>query len=358
MTLALPDPTFWRDRRVLVTGHTGFKGAWLTCWLQRVGAEVMGVSLAEPVTSPSLWEQLALQGLCDVRDDVSQPGPWRAAVTRFAPEVVLHLAAQPLVSVGWREPTRTFAVNVGGTAQVLDLVAQLPSVAATVVVTTDKVYDPQQRPPHREGDPLGGRDPYSASKAAAELVVGAWPAGSPRGTARAGNVIGGGDWAPDRLLPDLVRAWSAGRSVELRNPGGVRPWQHVLEPLRGYLLYAEALAAAASVPAALNLGPSDAQAVAVQDVVELAAQVWRACGHELTQPPWTVADSAAYEETSLLTLDSRLAGEALGWRSVLDWEGAVRMTLAWYDAVDRGAAPADLVHAQLADYEQRVGDAT
>lgn len=350
----LPAPAFWRGKRVLVTGHTGFKGAWLTCWLRRLGATVIGVSLPEPVSAPALWDQLGLDGVEDVRADLTRDGAWAEAVREFSPQVVLHLAAQPLVSVGWREPARTFDVNVQGTVQVLQLVDGLPAVEASVLVTTDKVYDPRNPPSYAEGAPLGGHDPYSASKAAAELVVGAWPQGSPRGTARAGNVIGGGDWARDRLLPDLVRAWRAGEPAALRNPQAVRPWQHVLEPLRGYLLYAQELAQGRQLPPALNLGPSSAQAVPVDALVRFAADTWREQGGELPDPAWTYSDAPTFAETSLLTLDSTLAQDVLGWTSVLDWRAAVRLTLEWHHALDRGAAAADLVNGQLHSYEVAV----
>ena len=254
---ALPDPVFWEGRRVLLTGHTGFKGSWLTCWLQALGADVMGISLPEPVSEPSLWEQLGMDGIADVRADVTG-GDWLPTAREFAPSVIFHLAAQPLVSVGHEQPARTFEVNVQGTVRMLDFATSLESVAGTLVITTDKVYDPSQTPPHDERHSFGGREPYSASKAAAEIVVAGWPQmRSARATARAGNVIGGGDWAENRLLPDLVRAWAAGRAPELRRPHGVRPWQHVLEPLRGYLVFAEALAEGRDLPSGLNCGPVD-----------------------------------------------------------------------------------------------------
>lgn len=353
----LPDPAFWTGKRVLVTGHTGFKGAWLTCWLRRLGSTVLGVSLPEPVSAPSLWEGLRLDDVRDVRGDVARPGTLTAAVQGFSPQVVLHLAAQPLVSVGWTDPATTFATNVLGTVRVLELVDALPDVLASVIVTTDKVYDPRYRPPYREDAALGGHDPYSASKAAAELVTGAWPAGPPRGTVRAGNVIGGGDWARDRLLPDLVRAWVAGAPAALRNPQSVRPWQHVLEPLRGYLLYAQALAEGRTVPSALNLGPSDVQAVPVEALVQLAADDWRERGHTLPEPAWTFVEAPAFSETAVLTLDSALARDVLRWASVLDWQSAVRLTLEWHDAAVRGAAPAELVERQLVQYEAAVAAA-
>jgi CDP-glucose 4,6-dehydratase len=269
---------------------------------------------------------------------------------------VLHLAAQSLVSVGYDEPGRTFDVNVLGTVRVLEWISSRDDVAAALVITTDKVYDPERaEPPHSESNPLGGHEPYSASKAAAEIVVAGWPETSAaRATARAGNVIGGGDWATDRLLPDLVRAWSVGASPELRRPQGVRPWQHVLEPLRGYLLYAEALARGRDVPPALNLGPAEQQSVPVVELVAFAAEEWARLGGTLPEPAWSVSEGPHFAETGVLMLDSQLAAEQLGWVSVLDWKGAVALTLAWYHAALSGVPAGELVQRQLAAYSSMV----
>jgi CDP-glucose 4,6-dehydratase len=355
LTQPLPDPAFWRGRRVLLTGHTGFKGSWLTCWLRGLGARVMGISLPALPTDPSLWQQLGLTDVIDTRGDITT-GDWTARVREFSPEIVLHLAAQSLVSVGYEQPGRTFEVNVMGTARVLEWVSQLEGVMATLVITTDKVYDPAYPAPHDESHPLGGREPYSASKAAAEIVVAGWPpTTSPRATARAGNVIGGGDWALDRLLPDLVRAWAAGVPPTLRRPEGVRPWQHVLEPLRGYLLYAEALARWGDLAPGLNFGPADQQSVPVATLVAYAAEEWRRLGGPLPDPAWTESSGERFAETGVLTLDSRLAAEQLGWTSVLDWKAAVTLTLEWYHAAMCGVPVAELVDRQLAEYASMVG---
>jgi CDP-glucose 4,6-dehydratase len=351
----MPDPLFWAGRRVLLTGHTGFKGSWLTCWLRALDADVMGISLPEPPTEPSLWEQLGLIGVADMRADITT-GDWIARAREFAPSVIFHLAAQPLVSVGYEQPARTFEVNVQGTASVLEFAAALASVEATLVITTDKVYDPAQTPPHDERHAFGGREPYSASKAAAEIVVAGWPRmPSARATARAGNVIGGGDWAANRLLPDLVRAWVAGSSVPLRRPQGVRPWQHVLEPLRGYLVFAQALAEGHTLPPGLNFGPADRQSISVAELTAFAADAWQRLGRHLPEPAWTASPSDEFEETGELTLDSRLAAEQLGWSSVLDWQTAVTLTLEWYAGADSGETPAALVARQLAAYSALVG---
>jgi CDP-glucose 4,6-dehydratase len=346
---AFPDPGTWAGRRVLVTGNTGFKGSWLTYWLERLGAEVLGLSLAEPPSEPSLWEEMALD-VDTIRGDICEP-EWVGRVRDFRPEVVFHLAAQPIVAEGYRSPGRTFDTNVSGVARVLESLRDLPGLLALVVVTTDKVYDPRQPGPHDEGHFLGGRDPYSASKAAAELVCGSWPdAGLPLVTARAGNVVGGGDWAVDRLVPDLVRAWSSGTTLTLRDPSGVRPWQHVLEPLRGYLLYAEALMAGRPVSGALNFGPTAADMVAVGDIVDFSAAVW-AGGRGLDAPmPWASTAQRPYAETAFLTLSSDRAARELGWTGLLHWQETVAMTLAWYQSHLAGTSAVRLVGDDLAGY--------
>src|SRR5918999_2237777 len=240
----MPDPAFWQGRRVWLTGHTGFKGAWLALWLQSLGAEVHGFS-AGPVSEPSLYELAGVaSGMAgDVRGDVRSRSELRAAVARAQPDVVIHMAAQALVRRGFEHPAETFAINVNGTAKVLDAVRERAEPRAVVVVTSDKCY--RGEGPFREDDPLGGDDPYSASKAAQEHVAAAYRAlGLPIATVRAGNVIGGGDWAPDRLVADCMRAALSGEPVAVRAPESVRPWQHVLCPLDGYLAVAQRLRAA------------------------------------------------------------------------------------------------------------------
>jgi CDP-glucose 4,6-dehydratase len=240
----------------------------------------------------------------------------------------------------------------------MDLVADLDDLIATLVITTDKVYDPMQPAPHSEEHHLGGVDPYSASKAAAELVVRSWPrSAAPRATARAGNVIGGGDWADGRLVPDLVHAWGKGDLVVLRCPTGVRPWQHVLEPLRGYLTYAEALASGRDMPPALNFGPADGQSVAVAELVGFAAETWRGLGGSVPGSGWAPASEPQYEETAELTLDSRLAADRLGWVSALHWQEAVALSLEWYLGLSSGTDASVLVRGQLRSYAARILEA-
>jgi len=315
---------FWEGRRVLVTGHTGFKGAWLTLWLHALGARVAGFA-TDPPTTPSLFEAARVGELVDdVRGDVRDAGAVQEAVRRTRPDLVFHLAAQAIVRAALEDPAGTFAVNVLGTAHVLDAARD----AAVVCVTSDKCYAPGGGP-HREGDALGGDDPYSASKAAQELVARAYRSslGVRVATARAGNVIGGGDWARDRLLPDLVRARESGLPVVLRHPDAMRPWQHVLDPLAGYLRLAERLHGSAEWAAAWNFGPADAQPV--RWIVERVRERWPLAVE--------VVDPGDAVEAPALRLDASAARERLGWTPRMDASAAVAATVSWYDEVGAGS---------------------
>jgi CDP-glucose 4,6-dehydratase len=317
-----PDLSFWRGRRVLVTGHTGFKGAWLTLWLHALGADVTGFS-GPPPTTPSLFELARVGELCDDRrGDVRDAEA--VATAADGAEIVFHLAAQPIVRAALEDPAATFAINVVGTAHVLASARE----AAVVCVTSDKCYAPGEGP-HREGDPLGGADPYSASKAAQEHVAAAYrdALGVRVATARAGNVIGGGDWGRDRLLPDLVRARESGDAVTLRHPDAVRPWQHVLDPLAGYLLLAERLSAAPEFGAAWNFGPADADTVG--QVVDHVRERWP-LDVRVVAPGDTV-------EAPALRLDASKARERLGWEPRFDLPAALAATVFWHDRVRDGA---------------------
>jgi CDP-glucose 4,6-dehydratase len=319
-----PDLSFWRGRRVLVTGHTGFKGAWLTLWLDALGARVTGFS-GPPPTDPSLFALADVGSACDDRrGDVCSLADVSAAVAAARPEIVFHLAAQAIVRVALEDPAGTYETNVIGTEHVLDAARD----AAIVCVTSDKCYVPGEAA-HREGDRLGGRDPYSASKAAQELVAAARRADGVRvATARAGNVIGGGDWGRDRLVPDLVRARDFGVPVVLRHPEAVRPWQHVLDALAGYLLLAERLHASSEWAEPWNFGPDGVETVGW--VVERVSARW-GLAVEVVPP----ADAV---EAPALRLDSTKARSRLGWEPRLDLAAALDATVSWHDEVRNGAA--------------------
>lgn len=348
-----PSPSFWHGRRVLVTGHTGFKGSWLCAWLEQLGAEVVGLSLAKRETQPNLRDELGLGSVIEIEADITRDG-WQTEAFEFQPEIVFHLAAQALVPVGYAEPLRTFATNIHGTALVLDALARANSAMAVVMVTTDKVYDIRQPLPFAETAFFGGADPYSASKAAMELVVHSWPSlPCPVATARAGNVIGGGDWSADRLLPDLVRRFAAGEQLVLRRPTAVRPWQHVLEPLRGYLILAEALVDHPTISRAFNLGPDESQCVSVADVVEFGAEYWGE-RTDTAAPSWSSHPEPPIKETELLVLNSSLAMDQLGWTNALNWRSAVRLTIDWHLRHASGAPARDLVSAEINEYVRAV----
>lgn len=332
MTIGI-DEDFWRGRRVLLTGHTGFKGGWMSLWLERLGATVRGVALL-PDSQPSLFETARIAGgLNSLIADVRDPAAIDAAVLDFAPSVVIHMAAQPLVRRGYEAPQETFATNLMGTVNVLDAVRRQPRPATTLIVTTDKVYENLEHgEAYRESDRLGGRDPYSASKACAELAVKAYfasylkGAGAAVGVARAGNVIGGGDWSSDRLLPDLLSAFARGEAAVLRNPAAVRPWQHVLEPLQGYLLAVQTLAALSEGGLrAWNFGPDAGDARSVGEVARIAAAAWGKDARLVER-----SDPSAPHEAGLLTLNSDLAKAQLGWRPRLGLEQSVALTIDWW----------------------------
>ncbi|MEH6493227.1 CDP-glucose 4,6-dehydratase [Halopseudomonas sp.] len=331
--------TFWSGRRVLLTGHTGFKGGWLSIWLQSLGAEVYGIALT-PESEPCLWSVAGLAGRVDGSiTDLRDQQALSARVLAFAPEVVFHLAAQPLVRASYLDPVETYATNVMGTVNLLDALRRCASVRAIVVVTTDKCYENQEwHWPYRETDRLGGFDPYSNSKACAELVCASFrdaffkPAGVALATARAGNVIGGGDWGRERLIPDVLRAWDAEAELTLRYPDATRPWQHVLDPLCGYLMLAEhLLTAKPDEVTGWNFGPDNSGVASVADVVARMAAYWPDGGAS-----WRAATDSQPHEAGLLALDSSRARQILGWQARWTLEVALEQTLAWHQAWRNG----------------------
>jgi CDP-glucose 4,6-dehydratase len=348
---SLPDPTFWRGKRVFVTGHTGFKGSWLTLWLAELGAELCGYALP-PDTAPSLFEAAGIGGACrHVEGDVRDLEHLSRTVREFTPEIAFHLAAQPLVRRSYRAPVETFATNVQGTVHFLEACRVAPGLAAAVVVTTDKVYaDHCTARAYSEDDALGGHDPYAASKACAEMVSSSYRdsflarGGIAVATARAGNVIGGGDWSEDRLIPDAARAFAAGRPLRLRKPDAIRPWQHVVEPLSGYLMLAERLAAGgASFAEAWNFGPSPEQMLTVAALADAFADAWGPGAVWVAAP-----EPGAPHETERLVLGSDKAQARLGWRPRLSPTDSIAATAEWYRAHARGAGAVELRRLMLA----------
>jgi CDP-glucose 4,6-dehydratase len=355
---AVPEAAFWRDRSVFLTGHTGFKGSWLALWLRAMGAQVHGYAL-DPATRPSLFDaaQVGERLARDTRADLLDRPALSRALGAARPSVVLHLAAQALVRPGYADPVGTFATNVMGTVHLLDAVRAVDSVQAVVVVTTDKVYDNREWVhPYRENDALGGHDPYSASKGAAEIVAASYRAsffGTAGGhaariaTARAGNVIGGGDWAPDRLVPDCLQAFGAGRPVQLRYPGAVRPWQHVLEPLSGYLLLAQRLLepSGAALAKGWNFGPEANGDATVLALAQSLAWHWGE-GARVETP----GAAGQPHEAGQLRLDITQARSELGWRPRWSLDQALAATVAWQRAWQRGGDMAAIVQAQIDEY--------
>ena len=342
---------FWRGKRVFLTGHTGFKGSWLALCLRRLGADVTGYALAPP-TSPSLYEMAAVAaGLRDVRGDVRDLDSLQRALQAAAPEIVIHMAAQSLVRASYADPVETYATNVMGTVNLLEAVRRAGSVRAALIVTSDKCYENREWVwGYRENDPMGGFDPYSNSKGCAELVTAAYRssyfgAGTAVASARAGNVIGGGDWAQDRLVPDAIRAFAAGKPVEIRNPAAIRPWQHVLEPLAGYLLLAQRLCARGQEAASgWNFGPSEQEARPVAEVVDQLARLWGDGAR------WQLAAGAHPHEAHHLKLDCSKARAHLGWRPRSSLDEGLAWTADWYRAWHAGADLARITEAQIERY--------
>jgi CDP-glucose 4,6-dehydratase len=331
--LAGLNPDFWKGKKVFLTGHTGFKGAWLAYWLIGLGAKVTGYALA-PSTFPSMYDLLKLDEMMDsVFGDIRDSVKLRAELEKAQPEVVLHLAAQPIVSVGYEAPAETFETNIMGVVHLLDICREMSEKLSILIISSDKCYsNNDEGKAFTINDALGGNDPYSASKAGTEIVVGAYrssyflgPNGPVISSARAGNVIGGGDWSVNRLLPDGARAFSAGCPLVLRNPESIRPWQHVIEPLYGYLLLVQAMVSDRSYSQAWNFGPSIQNERSVGQIAQLFAQAWGDDAKiELLQ------GSQNWKEAMTLNLDCSETNDKLNWRPVLDFETTIEWTANWY----------------------------
>lgn len=348
----------WTGRRVFLTGHTGFKGGWLALWLNRLGAQVRGYAL-DPCTEPNLFSLASVgSAVDDVRGDICDREKLHSSLAEFSPEVVFHLAAQPIVRRSYADPVATYATNVMGTVHLLEAVRNTASVRAVVCITTDKCYENREWIwPYRETDPLGGHDPYASSKACAELVSASYRNSffSREGiqtrkvgiaTARAGNVVGGGDWSEDRLIPDLVRGLCSGQPVLIRRPEAVRPWQHVLEPLHGYLMLAEQLLARGSrFASAYNFGPGDDEVWTVERIANKVVQMWG------DGASWTRDGAPGVHESRVLRLDASKARSDLGWEPRLKTEATLKWTIEWYRAWNKGKDMREFTDRQIQDYQ-------
>lgn len=350
-----PQPEFWKDKRVLLTGLTGFKGAWMALWLTRLGAQVTGVSLA-PETNPNLFELAGIgmiteSQLCDIRDSTKL----EELIKKAKPDLVFHLAAQALVLPSYRDPLNTFSTNVQGTANLLNAIRHIDTVQAVVAITSDKVYrNFEDSYPYRETDELGGQDPYSASKAAAEIVIASFresyfrSKGIALASARAGNVIGGGDWSEDRLIPDAVRAWSKNKPLFIRRPKAIRPWQHVLEPVSCYLRLAEMLCLKPNLAGAYNFGPQSQDVATVQEVVVLAKSAYGR-----GQVEWGNGTDGPHE-AGWLSLEISKAKKVLGLKPRWALIESVQRTMNWYRQFGEGSNALNLCHSDIDAYEAEI----
>jgi CDP-glucose 4,6-dehydratase len=348
----LPSPAFWRSKKVFLTGHTGFKGGWLSVWLAQMGASVQGYALP-PATNPNFFDLLGVANLIGHEiGDVRDAAQLRAAIDRFAPDIIIHMAAQPLVLESYETPKETFETNVMGTVNVLDAAWHCDGVQVTLIVTSDKCYENDGTPrAYQETDRLGGHDPYSSSKACAELATTSYARSFFSDTAkslasvRAGNVIGGGDWSPDRLMTDVITALIAGSALVLRSPNAVRPWQHVLEPLSGYLLAAEHLFEAPSAGKAWNFGPRSDDVATTEVLTSLVCQAW---GGGIK--PIAAMDHMPDKEALYLALDSSKAKNELEWSPGWDLHQAIQKTVDWYRAWYDSDDMQQVTHSQISAY--------
>ena len=351
-------PEFWQGKKVLLTGHTGFKGSWLSLWLQSLGAHVTGYALSPP-TDPSLFEAADVSsGMTSIIGDIRDLDKLQAVFAEHQPEIVIHMAAQPLVRYSYVNPVETYSTNVMGTVNLLEAVRHCPSVKSVVNITTDKCYENREWAwGYRENEPMGGFDPYSNSKGCAELVSSAYRSsffnadtyaehGVALGTVRAGNVIGGGDWAQDRLIPDILAAFEQGQFVDIRNPHAIRPWQHVLEPLRGYLNLAEKLYEhGPSFAEGWNFGPNDEDAKPVGWIVEQMANLWG------NNAQWQIDTNNHPHEAHYLKLDISKARNRLDWHPALRLNEALQLIIDWSKQKQAGVNLRDLTLSQIKNYQ-------
>lgn len=359
MPSAQVQTSFWNKKKVFLTGHTGFKGGWLTLWLSHMGADVTGFAL-KPATVPSIFDALSIERIIkkSIIADIRDKRALTEAISLAQPDVVIHMAAQPLVRYSYANPVETYETNIMGTVHLLDALRHVGSVKAAVIVTTDKCYENQERlKGYTEEEPMGGYDPYSSSKGCAELIVSAYQRsyfdidaysnhGLAIATARAGNVIGGGDWSPDRLIPDAVSAFQANEPLIVRHPGAVRPWQHVIEPLSGYLILAQSLfTKGPQYNGGWNFGPDDNDAKAVSGVIDLFAKTWGGNAR------WEYDGSKQPHEAHFLKLDCTKSMQQLNWCPRWPLEIALKATAKWYQAFEQRQNMQELTLLQIADHQ-------
>jgi len=356
------DSAFWKEKKVLITGHTGFKGSWLSLWLQSLGADVVGVSL-DPPTTPSLYEQAQVgEEMISLREDIRDLDKVKSIFVEYQPEIVFHLAAQSLVRYSYREPVETYATNVMGSLHILEAIRACKSVRGAVMITTDKCYENREWEwGYREIEPMGGHDPYSSSKGCAELLIASYRDSyfptqkysqhqTAIATVRAGNVIGGGDWAEDRLIPDIIRAFESSEMVHVRNPNAIRPWQHVLEPLAGYIELAERLDVdGVQWAEAWNFGPKEEDAKSVEWIVKEMTQLWG------ENAEWCIDEGEHPHEASYLKLDCSKAHAKLGWRPRWDLGQALKQIVAWHKETATGPIAKKLCQKQITEYMNTTG---
>jgi len=341
--------SFWRGKKVLITGHTGFKGGWLSLWLQSLGAKVTGVSL-DPPTEPSLYKQAKVaKGMVSIREDIRNENEIRDIFQKYQPEIVFHLAAQPLVRYSYRKPVETYETNVMGTLHILEAIRNIDTVEAAVVITTDKCYENKEWVwGYRENDQIGGYDPYSSSKGAAELLIASYRNSYLPNIAsvRAGNVIGGGDWAKDRIIPDAIRAFQNRELLKVRNPYAIRPWQHVLEPLAGYIELAEQMTTSDmnKYAQAWNFGPNEEDARSVEWIVQEISKQWD------DDVKWDIDTKDHPHEANYLKLDCSKARTLLNWSPKWNLKEAINKIVEWHKVEQRGVGCRNISIKQVNEY--------
>lgn len=353
MISRLPNKKFWKNKKVLITGHSGFKGSWLAIWLHSLGAKVSGISLP-PTTSPNLYSLAEIENICNCKFiDICNLEALKTEIGHIQPDIIIHMAAQPLVRKSYKYPINTLSVNILGTANILECIRSCNSVKTAIMITTDKVYkNNEDGRSYIESDPLGGHDPYSASKSAAELVIDSYrksffnEANVSISSARAGNVIGGGDWSEDRLIPDVIRSWNNNSIIEIRSPHAIRPWQHVLEPLAGYLFLAEDTYSNLELCSSYNFGPYKKDIASVKDVLDMAKIIIKdlEIKYQIKQ--------VGLHEAKLLSLDISKSESILNFKPRWSIKESVKKTIEWYQCLDKGDSALSLCKLDIAEFEK------